>query len=153
MSDAAGASLSVLPAAGEVQIEAPTSESLPVCDAVPAGEAVAKNVLASDAEVQLSGSSTTPVRVVDAEPAPESMPPPAKRSIVVGLSAPSAALAVVPKSRKRLSANPDAAKKGKCVEAGPLPTRVSGSGSGSLFLNTYESIFFLSPLLSFSSSC
>ena len=96
-----------------------------------AGEAVAKNVLAPDAGVQPSGSSTTPVRVVDAEPAPQSMPRPAKISIVVGLSAPSAAAAVVPKSRKRPSANPDLAKKKKCVEAGPLPTRASGSGLAS----------------------
>nr|VDD44643.1 unnamed protein product [Brassica oleracea] len=59
------------------------------------------------------------------------MPPPAKRSIVVGLSAPSAAPAVVPKSRKRPSANPYADKKRKCIEAGPLPTRASGSGSAS----------------------
>ncbi|KAF3535406.1 hypothetical protein F2Q69_00022406 [Brassica cretica] len=113
--------------------EAPTFEALPVCDAVPAGEAVVKNMLASDAKVkvQTSGSSMTPVRVVEGEPAPESMPPPAKRSIVVGLSAPSAAPAVMPKSRKRPSANLDAAKKRKCVEAGPLPTRASGSGLAS----------------------
>ncbi|KAF2562131.1 hypothetical protein F2Q70_00017290 [Brassica cretica] len=97
----------------EVPVEAPTSEALPVCYAVSAGEVVAKNVLAPDAEVQPSGSSTTTVGVVEGEPAPESMPPPAKRSIVEGLSAPSAAPAVMPKSRKRLSANPDAAKKGK----------------------------------------
>ncbi|KAF3560538.1 hypothetical protein DY000_02016352 [Brassica cretica] len=115
----------------EVPVEAPTSEALPVCYAVSAGEVVAKNVLAPDAEVQPSGSSTTTVGVVEGEPAPESMPPPAKRSIVEGLSAPSAAPAVMPKSRKRLSANPDAAKKGKCVEAGPLPTRASGSGLAS----------------------
>ncbi|KAF2562645.1 hypothetical protein F2Q70_00017055 [Brassica cretica] len=74
---------------------------------------------------QPSGSSTTPVRVVDAETAPESMPPPAKRSIVVGLPA------VLPKSRKRPSANPDATRKRRCEEAGPLPTKASGSGSAS----------------------
>ena len=102
-----------------------------MCDAVLAGEAVAKNVLVPDAEVQPSGSSTTLVCVVEDEPAPESMPPTAKRSIVVGLPAPSAAPAVVPKSRKRPSANPYAAKKRKCVEAGHLPTRASGSGSAS----------------------
>ncbi|KAF2596213.1 hypothetical protein F2Q68_00010245 [Brassica cretica] len=117
----------------EVPVEAPTFEALPVCDAVPAGEAVAKNMLAPDAKVKVqpSGSSMTPVRVVEGEPAPESMPPPAKRSIVVGLSAPSAAPAVMTKSRKRPSANLDAAKKRKCVEAGPLPTRASGSGLAS----------------------
>ncbi|KAF2620429.1 hypothetical protein F2Q68_00039229 [Brassica cretica] len=48
-----------------------------------------------------------------------------------GLSAPSAAPAVMSKGRKRPSANPDAATKRKCVEAGPLPTRASGSGSAS----------------------
>ncbi|KAF3608461.1 hypothetical protein DY000_02048342 [Brassica cretica] len=115
----------------EAPVEAPTFEALPVCDVVLAGEAVAKNVLVADAEVQPSGSSTTLVCVVEGEPAPESMPPPAKRSIVVGLSAPSAAPAVVPKSRKSPSANPYAAKKRKCIEAGPLPTRASGSGLAS----------------------
>ena len=115
----------------KVPVEDPTSEALPVCDAVPADEAVAKNVLAPDAEVQLSGSSTTSVRVDEGVLAPDSAPPPAKRSIVVGLSAQSAAPAVVPKSRKRPSANSDAAKKRKCVKAGPLPTRASGSGSAS----------------------
>ncbi|KAG2282527.1 hypothetical protein Bca4012_051070 [Brassica carinata] len=71
MSDSAGASPSVLPAIGEVPVEAPTSEALPVCDTVPAGEAVAKNVLAPAAEVQPSGSSMTPVRVVDASSSQE----------------------------------------------------------------------------------
>ena len=115
----------------EVLVETPNFEALPVCDAVPADEAVAKNVLAPDAEVQPSGSSTTSVRVDEGVLAPDSAPPPAKRSIVVGLSAQSAAPAVVPKSRKRPSANSDAAKKRKCVKAGPLPTRASGSGSAS----------------------
>ena len=74
----------------------------------------------------------TPVLVVDAEPAHESMPPPpAKRVLVLGLPAPSATLAVVRKSRKRPSANPDATKRKRCTEAGPLPTNVSGLGLSS----------------------
>ncbi|KAG2270653.1 hypothetical protein Bca52824_065208 [Brassica carinata] len=100
-------------------------------DAVSAGGAVAKDVLVPEVEVQLSGSSTTPARFVDAEPAPKSMPPPAKRAIVVGFPAPSPTPAVVSKSRKRPSANPDAANKRKCAEAGPLPIKASGLGSAS----------------------
>ncbi|KAG2255645.1 hypothetical protein Bca52824_074939 [Brassica carinata] len=48
---------------------------------------------------------------------------PAKRVIVLGRPAPSATPAAVPKSRKRPSANPDAAKRKRCTEAGPLPTK------------------------------
>ena len=111
--------------------DALTSEVPPMRDVVPAGGVSVKDVPAPEVEVQPSGSSTTPVRVVDAETAPESMPPPAKRSIVVGLPAPSATPAVVPKSRKRPSANPDATRKRICEEAGTLPTKASGSGSAS----------------------
>ncbi|KAF2573342.1 hypothetical protein F2Q70_00002578 [Brassica cretica] len=160
MSDAAGASPSVLPAAGESSLALPTAgavpahiaESLsfqsqmarceaektanPTCDVSPRPE----DVSAPGAEVQPSGSSTTPVRVIDAEPAPESMPPPAKRSIVVWLSTPSAAPTVVPKSRKRPSANTDAAKKRKCVEAGPLPTKASSLGSASRYRAKFVSL-------------
>ena len=191
MSDAAGASLSVRPAAGERSLALPTagavsahiaeflsfqsemarceaekkanptcdvsprpevpaealsSEVLLVCDTVPAGGAVAKDVSAPGAEVQSSGSSTTLIRVVVAEPAPESIPPPTKRSIVVGLSAPNTASAVLPKSLKRSSANPDAAKKRKCVEAGPLPTKASGLGLASRYR---AKVCFERKLLSF----
>ncbi|KAF2570902.1 hypothetical protein F2Q70_00002580 [Brassica cretica] len=100
----------------------------PTCDVSPRPEVPAE-ALSSEP----SGSSTTPIRVVDAEPAPESIPPPTKRSIVVGLSAPSTASAVLPKSLKRSSANPDAAKKRKCVEAGPLPMKASGLGLASRY--------------------
>ena len=90
------------------------------------------DVLAPEAKVKPSGSSTPPVRVVDAEPAHESMPHvPAKRVIVLGRPAPSATPAAVPKSRKRPSANPDAAKRKRCTEAGPLPTKTSGLGLSS----------------------
>ncbi|KAF2570812.1 hypothetical protein F2Q70_00003840 [Brassica cretica] len=54
-------------------------------------------------------------------------PPPAKREILLGLPALSATLATAPKSRKRPSANPDAAKRKRCTEAGVLPTKASGS--------------------------
>ena len=70
---------------------------------------------APEVEIQPSGSSTTPARAVDAGPAHESMPPPpAKREIVLGLPALSTTLAAAPKSRKRPSANPDAAKRKRC---------------------------------------
>ncbi|KAF3540799.1 hypothetical protein F2Q69_00022560 [Brassica cretica] len=72
-------------------------------------------VSAPEVEIQPSGSSTTPARAVDAGPAHESMPPPpAKREIVLGLPALSTTLAAAPKSRKRPSANPDAAKRKRC---------------------------------------
>ncbi|KAG2270565.1 hypothetical protein Bca52824_065120 [Brassica carinata] len=105
---------------------------------------VVKDVSAPEVEVQPSVSSTTLVRVVYAEPAPESMPPLAKRSIVVGLPAPSNTPTGLPKSRKRPSANPYAAKKRKCADAGPLPTKASSLGSASRIApryNQYTSYF------------
>ncbi|KAG2255666.1 hypothetical protein Bca52824_074960 [Brassica carinata] len=112
-----------------VPVDALTPEVPRVCDTVPSGGVVAMDVSTPKVEIQPSGSSTTPIRVVDVEPAQESMPPPpAKRVIVLGLPAPSATLAAVPKSRKRPSANPDAAKRKRCTKAGPLPTKASGSG-------------------------
>ncbi|KAF2620670.1 hypothetical protein F2Q68_00039309 [Brassica cretica] len=115
-----------------VPVDALTPEVPRVCDTVPSGGVVAMDVSTPKVEIQPSGSSMTPIRVVDVEPAQESMPPPpAKRVIVLGLPAPSATLAAVPKSRKRPSANPDAAKRKRCTEAGPLPTMASGSGLSS----------------------
>ncbi|KAF3579996.1 hypothetical protein DY000_02030975 [Brassica cretica] len=58
-------------------------------------------------------------------------PPPAKREIVLGFPAPIATLAAVSKSRKRPSANSDAAKRKRCTETGVLPTKASGSGLSS----------------------
>ncbi|KAF2590658.1 hypothetical protein F2Q70_00038616 [Brassica cretica] len=53
------------------------------------------------------------------------------RRVIVGLPAPSSTPAAEPKSRKRPSANPDAAKRKRCTEAGALPTKASGSGLSS----------------------
>ncbi|KAF2576610.1 hypothetical protein F2Q70_00003615 [Brassica cretica] len=90
------------------------------------------DVSAPEVEIQPSASSTTPARVVDTEPVHESMPTPlAKRVIVLGLPAPSATPAAALKSRKRPSANPDAAKRKRCTEAGALPTKASGLGLSS----------------------
>ncbi|KAF2532310.1 hypothetical protein F2Q70_00029854 [Brassica cretica] len=55
-----------------------------------------------DASAQPTGSSTTSILVEDKEKAAESMsPPPARKEIVLELCAPSAALVVQPKGRKR----------------------------------------------------
>ncbi|KAF2539632.1 hypothetical protein F2Q68_00021591 [Brassica cretica] len=54
-----------------------------------------------DALAQPSGSSTTPIIIEGNEKATESMPPPARKEIVLALRAPSATPVVQPKGRKR----------------------------------------------------
>ncbi|KAF3608584.1 hypothetical protein DY000_02048868 [Brassica cretica] len=67
-----------------------------------AGTQVEKSVpCVPDASVQPTGSSTTLILVEDKEKASESMPPPARKEIVLALRAPSAAPVVQPKGRKK----------------------------------------------------
>ncbi|KAG2328758.1 hypothetical protein Bca52824_011486 [Brassica carinata] len=100
---------------------------------VPAERVVVVDTSMPETEVQPSGSSSSPILIVDVKPVLESMPPPppAKREIVLGLSAPSAIRTSAPKSRKRPCANPDAAKKRRCIkdsEAGPSSSKACSSG-------------------------
>ncbi|KAF8047507.1 hypothetical protein N665_2993s0001 [Sinapis alba] len=110
----------------------PTPEVLLTHDAVPAEGVVAMDASVPEVEVQPVGSSSTLVHAVDAEPVCDSMPPPpppTKRETVLGLHAPSVALATVPKSRKRPSANSDAANKWRCTkdsQAGPFVSLIDG---------------------------
>ncbi|KAF8112111.1 hypothetical protein N665_0067s0031 [Sinapis alba] len=115
----------------------PIPEVLLTRDAVPAKGVVDMDASVLKVEVKPAGSSSTPVHAVDAEPVCESMPsppPPTKRETVLGLPTPSVAPTAVPKSCKRPSANPDAAKKRRCTKdskAGPLPAKAYGSGMAS----------------------
>ncbi|KAG2312277.1 hypothetical protein Bca52824_023834 [Brassica carinata] len=102
----------------------PTPTSIVPTHAVVAEGVVVVDTLTPETEIHPTGSSSTPVHIADVEPVLQSMPPPlpAKRVTVLGLPAPSAIPAVAPKSRKRPTANPDAAKKRRCTrdtEAGP----------------------------------
>uniref|UniRef100_M4F5M6 Uncharacterized protein n=1 Tax=Brassica campestris TaxID=3711 RepID=M4F5M6_BRACM len=146
MADAGGASLLAPPATGEVPAHIAEflsfQSELARCDAEgsvnPTRTMPPRPVVPADAltpELKSKFSHRVPLRlrfVLSMQPAQESMsPPPAKRVFVLGLPAPSATPAAVPKSCKRPSDNPYAVKRKRCTEAGPLPIKASGSGLSS----------------------